>query len=149
MQLKPGFLSRSYGGAAAGPHLVDARQDSARLVGDEALLLADHGPVAVARDRAAGALLLLENGADFLIMDDGFQSARIHMDYALLVVDSRQPVEDLTCNRERLVGRQRAAGRHQGCQRLTVDELHDEEELAGIFAGVVHGDEVRMVEAGG
>jgi len=88
MQLKPGFLSRGHGGAAAVPHLVDPRADSPRLVGDEALLLAEHGPVAVARDRAAGAALLVEGGADFLIMDDGFQSARIHMDYALLVVDS-------------------------------------------------------------
>jgi tetraacyldisaccharide 4'-kinase len=89
MQLKPGFLTRGHGGAAARPHLVEPRGDSARLVGDEALLLAEHGPVAVARDRAAGAALLLERGADFLIMDDGFQSARIHMDYALLVVDGR------------------------------------------------------------
>ncbi len=89
MQLKPGFLSRGYGGAAAGPHLVDAREDSARLVGDEALLLAEHGQAVIARDRAAGAALLIEKGVDFVIMDDGFQSARIHMDYALLVVDSR------------------------------------------------------------
>ena len=89
MQLKPGFLSRGYGGAAAGPHLVDPDKDGPRLVGDEALLLAEHGPVAVARNRVAGAALLLEHGADFLIMDDGFQSAQIHMDYALVVVDGR------------------------------------------------------------
>ncbi|RUW72053.1 tetraacyldisaccharide 4'-kinase, partial [Mesorhizobium sp. M2A.F.Ca.ET.067.02.1.1] len=29
------------------------------------------------------------HGCDFLIMDDGFQSARIHIDYALVVVDAR------------------------------------------------------------
>ena len=66
--------------------------DSARHVGDEPLLLAEHAPVAVTPDRAAGAKLLASRGCDFLIMDDGFQSARIHMDYALLVVDGRRGV---------------------------------------------------------
>jgi tetraacyldisaccharide 4'-kinase len=89
MQLKPGFLSRGYGGSVSRPHVVDLQHDSARLVGDEALLLAEHAPVAVARDRAAGAAVLLEQGVDFVIMDDGFQSARVRMDYALLVVDAR------------------------------------------------------------
>ncbi|WP_292458373.1 tetraacyldisaccharide 4'-kinase, partial [Mesorhizobium sp.] len=57
---------------------------------DEPLLLAEHAPVAVTANRAAGAKLLIEgHGCDFLIMDDGFQSARIHIDYALVVVDAR------------------------------------------------------------
>ncbi|MER8412330.1 MULTISPECIES: tetraacyldisaccharide 4'-kinase [unclassified Mesorhizobium] len=90
MHLKPGFLSRGHGGSFAEPHVVDIHHDSARHVGDEPLLLAEHAPVAVTPNRAAGARLLLErNGCDFLIMDDGFQSARIHIDYALVVVDAR------------------------------------------------------------
>ena len=89
MKLSPGFLSRGFGGGSAHAHLVDATHDSARHVGDEALLLGEHAPVAVTPDRAAGAKLLIERGCDFLIMDDGFQSARLHMDYALLVVDGR------------------------------------------------------------
>ena len=90
MRLKPGFLSRGHGGSFAEPHVVDVDHDSARHVGDEPLLLAEHAPVAVTPNRAAGARLLLErNGCDFLIMDDGFQSARIHIDYALVVVDAR------------------------------------------------------------
>ena len=84
---KPGFLSRGHGGSLSHPRLVDADHDLARHVGDEPLLLARHAPVAVTPDRAAGAKLLLENGIDFLIMDDGFQSARIHIDYALIVID--------------------------------------------------------------
>ncbi|TIW65261.1 MAG: tetraacyldisaccharide 4'-kinase [Mesorhizobium sp.] len=41
-------------------------------------------------NRAAGARLLMEKlGCDFLIMDDGFQSARLHIDFALVVVDTR------------------------------------------------------------
>lgn len=87
---KPGFLSRGHGGSHARPHLVDPAHDTARHVGDEPLLLAAHAPVAVTRDRKAGAALLRETGCDFLIMDDGFQSRRIHFDYSLLVVDSRR-----------------------------------------------------------
>jgi tetraacyldisaccharide 4'-kinase len=89
MRLKPGILSRGHGGSFAHPHVVDPAHDSARHVGDEPLLLAEHAPVAVTPNRAAGAKLLKEQGCDFLIMDDGFQSARIHIDYALLVVDAR------------------------------------------------------------
>ena len=92
MKLKPGILSRGHGGSFSAPHLVAPAQDSARHVGDEPLLLAEHAPVAVTPDRAAGARLLISQGCDFLIMDDGFQSARIHIDYALLVVDARYGV---------------------------------------------------------
>ncbi len=89
MNLVPGFLSRGHGGNFSEPHVVDSGHDSAKHVGDEPLLLAEHAPVAVSPNRAAGARLLLERGCNFLIMDDGFQSARIHIDYALVVVDAR------------------------------------------------------------
>ncbi|MFC6490886.1 tetraacyldisaccharide 4'-kinase, partial [Nitratireductor sp. GCM10026969] len=89
-KLKVGFLSRGYGGSFSEPHLVDAKQDAARLVGDEPLLLARHAPTVVTPDRAAGARRLVEAGCDFIIMDDGFQSARVHMDFALIVVDARR-----------------------------------------------------------
>ncbi len=88
--LSPGFLSRGHGGSFREPHRVDARTDSARHVGDEPLLLAEAAPTVVTADRAAAARLLIAGGCDFLIMDDGFQSARIHMDFALLVVDARR-----------------------------------------------------------
>jgi tetraacyldisaccharide 4'-kinase len=93
MGLKPGILSRGHGGTVSGaPHLVDPDHDSARHVGDEPMLLARAAPVAVSADRAAGARALLARGCDFLIMDDGFQSARIHIDYALIVVDARRGI---------------------------------------------------------
>lgn len=87
--LRPGFLTRGHGGSISQPHLVNAQNDSARLVGDEPLLLADLAPVAVTPNRAAGAKLLIEQGCTFLIMDDGFQSARIGIDFALAVIDAR------------------------------------------------------------
>ena len=88
--LTPGFLSRGHGGSLGKPHLVDLHHDSAKSTGDEPLLLARHAPTAVTPNRAAGARLLIGEGCDFLIMDDGFQSARIHFDYGLLVVDARR-----------------------------------------------------------
>lgn len=92
MHLTPGFLSRGYGGSIHEPHVVDSKQDSARQVGDEPLLLSDHAITAITPNRLAGGRLLMEHGCDLIIMDDGFQSAQIHMDYALVVVDGRYGV---------------------------------------------------------
>ncbi len=88
MGLKPGIVSRGYGGAFSGLHRVDPEKDSAHHVGDEPLLLARHAPVVVCADRVAGAKALIESACNFIIMDDGFQSARLHFDYALMVVDA-------------------------------------------------------------
>ncbi|WP_114389234.1 tetraacyldisaccharide 4'-kinase [Notoacmeibacter marinus] len=86
---KPGILSRGYGGNLDRPRIVDPDHDLARHVGDEPLLLARAAPVAVTPNRLAGARLLMEERqCDLLIMDDGFQSARIAIDHALLVVDA-------------------------------------------------------------
>lgn len=93
MGLTPGILSRGHGGTVSGEaHLVDIVNDVARHVGDEPLLLARAATVAVTADRAAGARALIAQDCNFLIMDDGFQSARIHMDYALIVVDARRGI---------------------------------------------------------
>ncbi len=93
MGLRPGILSRGHGGAVSGPpHTVDPHHDSARHVGDEPLLLARAALVAVTPDRAAGARSLIDQGCNLLIMDDGFQSAHIHIDYALIVVDARRGI---------------------------------------------------------
>jgi tetraacyldisaccharide 4'-kinase len=89
MGLSPGILSRGHGGTSTAPHIVDPARDTAAEVGDEPLLLAAAAPVAVTPDRGAGARLLEDRGCDFLIMDDGFQSARIRIDHALMVVDAR------------------------------------------------------------
>lgn len=86
--LTPGIVSRGYGGAFSGMHRVDPEHDSARLVGDEPLLLARHAAVIVTSDRFAAAQALQQSGCDFIIMDDGFQSARLHFDFALMVVDA-------------------------------------------------------------
>jgi len=88
MEVYPSFLSRGYGGARTGPHLVNPDRDHAGGVGDEPLLLARHAPTVVARNRKAGAAMIEGQGAGAIIMDDGFQNPQLGKDFSLIVVDA-------------------------------------------------------------
>jgi tetraacyldisaccharide 4'-kinase len=83
----PVALTRGYGGRLAGPVQVDPDRHSAAEVGDEPLLLAQHLPTIVARDRPAGAVLARGLGASLVLMDDGLQNPSLHKDLCLAVVD--------------------------------------------------------------
>lgn len=83
----PIALTRGYGGRLAGPIQVDPDRHSAAEVGDEPLLLAQHLPTIVARDRPAGAALARELGASLVLMDDGLQNPSLRKDLRLAVVD--------------------------------------------------------------
>jgi tetraacyldisaccharide 4'-kinase len=80
------FLLRGYGGSVHGPHRV-ASEDTAAMVGDEALLLAAVAPTWVGADRGASAREAVAAGAQMLVMDDGLQNASLRQDVALLVID--------------------------------------------------------------
>jgi tetraacyldisaccharide 4'-kinase len=88
---RPAFLTRGYGGSLAGPVIVAPHHEAAE-VGDEPLLLARAATTVVGRDRAAGAAVALAQGADILILDDGFQSPSVHKDFSLLVVDGHRGI---------------------------------------------------------
>ena len=86
--LEAHVLTRGYGGSlGGGPLRVDPRTHGAAEVGDEALLIARHAPVWVARDRPAGARAAQAAGAGALILDDGFQNPSLAKDLSLLVID--------------------------------------------------------------
>ena len=85
--LAPHFLSRGYKGKLAGPVQVALHLHDSSDVGDEALLLAERAPTWVARDRAAGALAAVADGARSLVLDDGFQNPALAYRLSLLVVD--------------------------------------------------------------
>lgn len=84
----PVIVMRGYGGTRTGPSLVEVATDTAREVGDEALMIALTGiPVVVARDRAAGADFAISTGGDLVVLDDCFQSPALAKDLSLVVVD--------------------------------------------------------------
>ena len=84
---KVAILTRGYRGTATGPVKVNPDIHTFHEVGDEALLLAEIATTWVAKDRKEGALAAKADGADVIIMDDGFQSPFIYIDLSLLVVD--------------------------------------------------------------
>ncbi len=92
LKLRPGVVSRGYGGVTKGVRVVDPNHDLAKHVGDEPLLISNYAPVVVSVDRFAGATKLQELGCDFIIMDDGFQSMRLKSDFNLVVIDARRGV---------------------------------------------------------
>ena len=88
----PGIVSRGYGGSRSdAPMRVDAASDPA-TVGDEPVLIARRSacPVIVDADRVRAAHMLVEEGVDLIIADDGLQHYRLSRDYEICVIDGKR-----------------------------------------------------------
>lgn len=84
----PHFVTRGYGGSIIGPTKVIEQTHKASETGDEPLLLAAFAPTWVAKDRGAGVVAAMNDGATVIIMDDGFQNPTVHKDLNIVVVDA-------------------------------------------------------------
>lgn len=85
----PGLVSRGYGGSKSSTSMrVDVASDPA-IVGDEPVLLARRSgcPVVVDSNRVRAAAMLVEDGADVIIADDGLQHYRLARTYEICVID--------------------------------------------------------------
>lgn len=83
---KPIFVSRGYGGRLK-DIVVNPYKHTALEVGDEPLLLARQAPVVINPNRYLGALLAQQEGANYIIMDDGFQNPSLYKDKSIIVID--------------------------------------------------------------
>jgi tetraacyldisaccharide 4'-kinase len=98
MGAAPAVVSRGYGRATRGVHVVSDRDGiraDARTAGDEPLLLAERlpgVPVVVGENRyEAGRVAVERCGAGALVLDDGFQHRTLAKDLEIVVVQGRAP----------------------------------------------------------
>jgi len=96
--LTPAVVSRGYGGTAGrGPLVVTQGGEpncGAEVCGDEPFELArmlSGVVVIVGSDRLAGAEEAARQGADVVILDDGFQHRRLARDLDIVLLDSSNP----------------------------------------------------------
>lgn len=85
---RPGVLARGYG-RAPGARLND---EGAMLQAQLPWLLQEQDP-----DRVAGGRRLVAAGADFIVLDDGFQHRRLHRDVDLVCLDATRPFGNGWC----------------------------------------------------
>lgn len=81
------YLSYGYAAIQEGPLLVDPMFHRPMDVGDEGILLSRLAPTWIGHDRRGAAKLAVEDGAEILVMDDGFQNPFLTKDLSLLVID--------------------------------------------------------------
>lgn len=79
------FLCSDYAGEVETAQKVES--SDCKKYGDEAVLLSKTAPTWVGKDRAETAKLAETDGAEILIMDDGFQSPSLQKDFSVVVVD--------------------------------------------------------------
>lgn len=89
--LRPAIVSRGYGGTQRAASVLDDAPDPRRY-GDEACLMRrrTRAMVAVGRNRAQAAALLVRRGATIVIADDGLQNLALARDVEICVIDGQR-----------------------------------------------------------
>jgi tetraacyldisaccharide 4'-kinase len=90
--VKPGVISRGYGGNAEHyPYLLD-ENSTTQQAGDEPILIYQRCgvPVVVGSDRVANTQKLIKQGCNIIISDDGLQHYRLQRDMELVIVDAKR-----------------------------------------------------------
>jgi tetraacyldisaccharide 4'-kinase len=90
--LKPGVISRGYGGNAQSyPYLLDETSTTSQA-GDEPVLIYQRClvPVVVGGDRVANAKMLFKQGCNIVISDDGLQHYRLKRDLEIVIIDGNR-----------------------------------------------------------
>ncbi|MBM4062581.1 MAG: tetraacyldisaccharide 4'-kinase [Planctomycetes bacterium] len=85
---RPGVLARGYG-RAPGERFND---EGAMLQQRQPWLLQEQDP-----DRVAAGARLVRQGADYVVLDDGFQHRRLHRDLDVLCLDAARPFGNGQC----------------------------------------------------
>ena len=85
----PHFISKGYAGLIKTSTLVQSWH-SATSVGDESILLSEIAPTWIGQNRINSSILAKKNGADCLIMDDGFQNPNIKKNFSIIVINAEQ-----------------------------------------------------------
>ncbi len=141
---QPHIISRGYSGTITDSTRVQPHH-TAKEVGDEPLLLAQHAPCWVGKNRVTSATLAECEGADIIIMDDGFQNPLLHKDMSLIVIDGaagfgNQTVLPAGPLRETLSA---AVRRADGAIIIGEDKHHITEALRGtipLFHAIIKAD---------
>jgi len=98
--IRPGIVSRGYGGQPSKLPRKVSVDSSAQEFGDEPVLIAREAncPVVVDSDRVAAVEFLLDEFAvDVVLSDDGLQHYRMHRDLEIAVLDARRGLGNGQC----------------------------------------------------
>ena len=90
-------VSRGYGGTAKGPLLINDKEYSVKEVGDEALMLSAFATTWVADKRSAGIENAISEGAEIILLDDGFQDPSFYKDLSILTVNAEKGFGNKRC----------------------------------------------------
>lgn len=89
--LQPGVVSRGYGGSQRSAIVLDDVLDPCRYGDEPSLVRRRSGAlVAVGRNRARAAALLVRRGATVVIADDGLQNPSLARDIEICVIDGQR-----------------------------------------------------------